>query len=118
MRPWSRPSSSGAIGWHSDQLTPVHPRGGRADRGEARDHPLDLHLDPLLGREEVRRFQAVVVGSPVHSGQWERDAVEFLLQRATLRMRGGRSGDSRDWQAIDSWTDEVARQLSTSGSVR
>ncbi|MCW2705160.1 MAG: hypothetical protein JWQ37_3155 [Blastococcus sp.] len=44
--------------------------------------------------------------------------VEFLLQRPNFRMRGGRSGDSRDWQAIDSWTDEVARQLSTSGSVR
>jgi hypothetical protein len=77
-----------------------------------------VHLDPLLGREEVLRFQAVVVGSPAYSGQWERDAVEFLPQRPTFRMRGGRSGDSRDRQAIDSWTDEIARQLSTSSSVR
>jgi menaquinone-dependent protoporphyrinogen oxidase len=77
-----------------------------------------VHPDPVLGREEVRRFQAVAAGSPVCSGQWERDAVEFLLQRPAFRMRGGRSGDSRDWQAIDSWTDEIARQLSTSGSVR
>ena len=44
--------------------------------------------------------------------------VELLLQRPTFRMRGGRSGDSRDWQAIDSWTDEIVRRLSTSGSVR
>jgi hypothetical protein len=59
----------------------------------------------------VRRFQAVVVGSPVHSGQWERDAVESLLQRPAFRMRGGRSGDSRDWPAIGSWTHEIARQM-------
>jgi menaquinone-dependent protoporphyrinogen oxidase len=153
---------------------------GVAERIAARlrDHGLDVHLDPLLGREEVGRFQAVVVGSPVYSGEWEREAVDFvrrnapalaghavwtfsvgwlghdkdgtppdarhldeihrlvparehrfflgaldaadlpLLQRLTFRMRGGRSGDSRDWPAIESWTDEIARQLTTSTTAR
>jgi menaquinone-dependent protoporphyrinogen oxidase len=141
-----------------------------------RDHGLDVHLDPLLGREEVGRFQAVVLGSPIYSGEWETEAVDFLrrnaraltghplwtfsvgwvgkggvthdakhldeihrlaqtldhrffvgaldaadlplFQRLTFRMRGGRSGDFRDWAAIDAWTDEIARQLASSTSVR
>ena len=41
-----------------------------------------------------------------------------LLQRLTFRMRGGRSGDFRDWAAIEGWTDEIARQLAAARSLR
>jgi menaquinone-dependent protoporphyrinogen oxidase len=140
-----------------------------------RDHGLAVHLDPLLGREEVGRFQAVVLGSPIYSGEWETEAIEFLrrnapalaghplwsfsvgwvgkdgtthdakhleeirrlaqdrehrffvgaldtsdlplVQRLAFRLRGGRSGDHRDWAAIDAWADEIARQLAASRSV-
>jgi menaquinone-dependent protoporphyrinogen oxidase len=151
---------------------------GVAERiaGRLRGHGLDVHLDPLLGREEVYRFQTVVLGSPIYSGEWEREAVDFLrrnqrglaghplwtysvgwvgkdgithdarhlediqrlaqarehrffvgaldsadlplFQRLAFRMRGGRSGDFRDWPAIDAWADEIARQLTWSPSVR
>jgi menaquinone-dependent protoporphyrinogen oxidase len=151
---------------------------GVAERIAARlrSHGLDVHLDPLLGREEVGRFQAVVLGSPIYSGAWETEAVDFLLrnasalaghplwtfsvgwvgkdgvthdakhldeiqrlapaqehrffvgaldssdlpglQRLAFRMRGGKSGDFRDWAAIDAWTDEIARQLTASAGAR
>ena len=152
---------------------------GVAERIAARmrDNSLDVHLDPLLGRERVDRFQAVVLGSPIYSGRWEQEAVDFvrrnapalaghavwtfsvgwpghgergpadatnlaevhatvpprdhrfflgaldasdlrLLQRLTFRLRGGQSGDFRDWAAIDAWTDEIARQLTASSSPR
>jgi menaquinone-dependent protoporphyrinogen oxidase len=151
---------------------------GVAERIAARlrSFGLEVHLDPLLGREEVSRFQAVVLGSPIYSGEWETEAVDFLrrnapalaghalwtfsvgwvgtdgtthdakhldeihslaqarehrffvgaldsadlplFQRLAFRMRGGKSGDFRDWAAIDAWTDEIARQLTASTSVR
>jgi menaquinone-dependent protoporphyrinogen oxidase len=150
---------------------------GVAERIAARlrQHGLNVHLDPLLGREEVGRFQAVVLGSALYSHEWEGEAVEFvrrnaatlaghpvwtfsvgwlghgggsgpedvpqdakhlaethrlvqardhrffvgaldaadlsLFQRLAFRMRGGKSGDFRDWAAIDTWADEIARQL-------
>ena len=149
---------------------------GVAERIAARlrSHGLDVHMDPLLGREQVGRFQGVVLGSPVYSRKWEREAVEFcrrnapalaghpvwtfsvgwagreddgaapdarhldevldlvearehrfflgaldtadlpFFQRLTFRLRGGRSGDFRDWAAIDAWTDEIARELTGS----
>jgi menaquinone-dependent protoporphyrinogen oxidase len=121
--------------------------------------------------------QAVVVGSPIYSGHWETEAVDFVRrnaralaghpvwtfsvgwpgrgdagpreaknlaavhrivpprehrfflgalnpadlrwsQRLTFRLRGGTSGDFRDWAAIDAWTDEIARQLTVSSSYR
>jgi menaquinone-dependent protoporphyrinogen oxidase len=43
---------------------------------------LDVHLDPLLGREQVGRFQAVVLGSPIYSHEWEREAVDFCRRNA------------------------------------
>ena len=152
---------------------------GIAERmaGRMRADGLDVHLDPLLGREEVGRFQAVVVGSPIYSGHWETEAVDFVRrnaralaghplwtfsvgwpghgdsgpreaknlpavhrivpprehrfflgalnsadlrwsQRLTFRLRGGTSGDFRDWAAIDAWTDEIGRQLTVSSSYR
>ena len=151
---------------------------GVAERIAARlrGHGLDVHMDPLLGREEVGRFQGVVLGSPIYGHRWETEAVEFchrnaqalsghpvwtfsvgwagrngatpdakhlddihrlvpvrdhrfflgaldpsdlpVFQRLSFRLRGGRSGDFRDWTAIDGWTDEIARQLITSRSVR
>lgn len=149
---------------------------GIAERiaGRMRADGLDVHLDPLLGREQVGRFQAVVLGSPIYSHAWEREAVEFcrrnaaaladhpvwtfsvgwpardstappedardlgevhrlvavrehrfflgavdaaelpVVQRLAFRMRGHRSGDLREWAAIDAWTDEIARQLTAS----
>ena len=121
------------------------------------------------------RFQAVVVGSPIYSGEWETEAVDFLrrnarslagrplwtfsvgwvgkdgttqdakhlaeirrlaqdrdhrffvggldsgelplFQRLAFRLRGGRSGDFRDWGAIDAWTAQIARQLTASTSA-
>ena len=143
-----------------------------------RGHGLEVHLDPLLGREQVGHFQAVVLGSPIYSGRWEREAVDFcsrnasaldghavwtfsvgwpgttpdgpapdarhldevhrlvparehryfhgalntadlrLVRRLSFRMRRGRTGDLRDWPAIDAWTDEIARQLTAPSSVR
>src|SRR3954452_18242131 len=47
-----------------------------------RENGLDVHLDPLLGREQVWGFQAVVVGSPIYSGKWERVAVDFFRRNA------------------------------------
>jgi len=149
---------------------------GIAERiaGRMRAGGLDVHLDPLLGREQVGRFQAVVLGSPIYSHEWEPEAVDFCrrnaaaladhpvwtfsvgwpahgstapppdarnlaevhrlvavrdhrfflgaldpaelpaLQRLVFRMRGRTSGDLRDWAAIDSWTDEIGRQLTAS----
>ncbi|MGZ4539941.1 MAG: flavodoxin domain-containing protein [Blastococcus sp.] len=57
---------------------------GVAERIAARlrAHGFDVHLDPLLGREDVRRFEAVVVGSPVYSGHWEDEAVAFVRRNA------------------------------------
>ena len=57
---------------------------GVAERIAARlrSNGRDVHLDPLLGREEVYRFEAVVLGSPIYSGAWEADAVDFLLRNA------------------------------------
>src|SRR4051812_12257196 len=137
---------------------------------------LDVHLDPLLGREQVGRFQAVVLGSPIYSHEGEREAGEFcrrnapplaghpvwtfsvgwpahgtdtipdarnlaevhqlvavrehrfflgaldstelpVVQRLVFRMRGRTSGDLRDWTAIDAWTDEIARQLTSSPTM-
>jgi menaquinone-dependent protoporphyrinogen oxidase len=137
-----------------------------------RDHGLDVHLDPLLGREQVGRFQGVVLGSPIYSGRWERESIDFcrrnaqalaghpvwtfsvgwpgtgegaperdakhldevhrlvqvrehryfhgaldaadlpLVQRLAFRMRSGRTGDLRDWAAIDAWAAAIARELS------
>ena len=136
-----------------------------------RSHGMEVHLDPLLGREQVGHFQAVVLGSPIYSRRWERESVDFcrrnarslaghavwtfsvgwpgtaadtttrdarhldevhrlvparghryfhgaldaadlpLVQRLVFRMRRGRTGDLRDWAAIDAWTDEIARRL-------
>jgi menaquinone-dependent protoporphyrinogen oxidase len=152
---------------------------GIAERiaGRMRAGGLDVHLDPLLGQEQVGRFQAVVLGSPIYSHEWEREAVDFcrrnatalaghpvwtfsvgwpahgstappadarnlaevhqlvavrehqfflgaldsaelpLFQRLVFRMRGRTSGDLRDWAAIDAWTDEIARQLTSSSSA-
>jgi menaquinone-dependent protoporphyrinogen oxidase len=45
-------------------------------------HGFGVHLDPLLGQEEVRRFEAVVLGSPVYGGQWETEAVGFVRRNA------------------------------------
>jgi menaquinone-dependent protoporphyrinogen oxidase len=45
-------------------------------------HGYRVHLDPLLGREEVRRFGAVVLGSAVYGGRWEDDAVGFVRRNA------------------------------------
>jgi menaquinone-dependent protoporphyrinogen oxidase len=45
-------------------------------------HGYGVHLDPLLGREAVRRFEAVVLGSPVYGGQWEDEAVGFMRRNA------------------------------------
>ena len=44
---------------------------GVAERIAARlqSHGREVHLDPLLGREEVYRFEAVVLGSPIYSGR-------------------------------------------------
>jgi menaquinone-dependent protoporphyrinogen oxidase len=57
---------------------------GIAERiaGRMRADGLDVHLDPLLGREQVGRFQAVVLGSPLYSGQWESEAVDFCRRNA------------------------------------
>jgi len=57
---------------------------GVAERIAARlqTHGYAVHLDPLLGREEVTRFEAVVLGSPIYSGAWETEAVDFLLRNA------------------------------------
>jgi len=137
-----------------------------------RNHGLEVHLDPLLGREQVGHFQAVVLGSPIYGSRWEREAVDFcrrnaaaltghavwtfsvgwpgiagdpgqerdarhldevhrlvperehryfhgaldgadlpLLQRVAFRLRRGRTGDLRDWPAIDAWADGIAQQL-------
>jgi menaquinone-dependent protoporphyrinogen oxidase len=58
---------------------------GIAERiaGRMRAEGLDVHLDPLLGREQVGRFQAVVVGSPIYSHDWEREAVDFCRRNAS-----------------------------------
>jgi menaquinone-dependent protoporphyrinogen oxidase len=45
-------------------------------------HGYDVHLDPLLGRENVSRFEAVVLGSPVYGGHWEDEAVGFVRRNA------------------------------------
>jgi menaquinone-dependent protoporphyrinogen oxidase len=57
---------------------------GVAERIAARmrGNGLDVHLDPLLGRERVDRFQAVVLGSPIYSGRWEQEAVDFVRRNA------------------------------------
>jgi len=58
---------------------------GIAERiaGRMRADGLDVHLDPLLGREQVGRFQAVVLGSPIYSHRWEREALDFCRRNAT-----------------------------------
>jgi menaquinone-dependent protoporphyrinogen oxidase len=48
-----------------------------------RAHGFDVHLDPLLGREDVHRFEAVVLGSPVYGGHWEEEAIDFVRRNAT-----------------------------------
>src|SRR3954471_3766045 len=57
---------------------------GVAERIAARlrTHGLDVHMDPLLGREEVGRFQGVVLGSPIYGQTWETEAVEFCHRNA------------------------------------
>ena len=47
-----------------------------------RAHGFDVHLDPLLGRENVGRFEAVVLGSPVYGGHWEEEAIDFVRRNA------------------------------------
>ncbi|MGY1804128.1 flavodoxin domain-containing protein [Blastococcus sp. SYSU D00922] len=135
-----------------------------------RSHGFEVHLDPLLGREQVGHFQAVVLGSPIYGRRWEREAVDFcrrnaaalaghavwtfsvgwpgtadgqerdarhldevhrlvparehhyfhgalaardlpLVRRVAFGMRRGRTGDLRDWPAIDAWADAIAAQL-------
>ena len=86
---------------------------GVAERIAARmrGNGLDVHLDPLLGRERVDRFQAVVLGSPIYSGAWETDAVDFLLRNARA-LAGhplwtfsvgwvGRNGVTHDAKGLD-----------------
>jgi menaquinone-dependent protoporphyrinogen oxidase len=41
-----------------------------------------VHVDPLLGRAEVHRFEAVVLGSAVYGGHWEDEAVGFVRRNA------------------------------------
>ena len=57
---------------------------GVAERIAARlrSHGLDVHMDPLLGREQVGHFQAVVLGSPVYHRTWETEAVDFCRRNA------------------------------------
>jgi menaquinone-dependent protoporphyrinogen oxidase len=86
---------------------------GVAERIAARlgSHGRDVHLDPLLGREEVYRFEAVVLGSPIYSGAWETEAVDFLLRNArALAGRPlwtfsvgwvGKNGITHDAQGLD-----------------
>ena len=47
-------------------------------------HGFGVHLDPLLGREEVGRFDAVVLGSAVYGGNWEPEAVGFVGRNAAV----------------------------------
>jgi menaquinone-dependent protoporphyrinogen oxidase len=44
----------------------------------------EVHRDPLLGREGVARFDAVVLGSPVYSGHWEDEAIGFVRRNAAV----------------------------------
>ena len=69
---------------------------GVAERIAARlrSHGRDVHLDPLLGREEVDRFEAVVLGSPIYSGAWETEAVDFLLGATPAPWPDTRCGPS------------------------
>jgi menaquinone-dependent protoporphyrinogen oxidase len=57
---------------------------GVAERIAARleAHGFEVHRDPLLGREGVARFEAVVLGSPVYSGHWEDEAIGFIRRNA------------------------------------
>ena len=57
---------------------------GIAERiaGRMRAGGLDVHLDPLLGREQVGHFQAVVLGSPIYSRAWEPEAIDFCRRNA------------------------------------
>ena len=89
---------------------------GVAERIAARmrGNGLDVHLDPLLGRERVDRFQAVVLGSPIYSGRWEQEAVDFvrrngpaLAGHAVWTFSVGWPGHGRRGQADAKSLDEV-----------
>ena len=71
-----------------------------------------MHLDPLLGRENVSRFEAVVLGSPVYGGHWEDEAVGFVRRNAAALAGRPLWTFSVGWQAHhrgllrkESWSD-------------
>lgn len=86
---------------------------GIAERiaGRMRADGLDVHLDPLLGREQVGRFQAVVLGSPIYSHAWEREAVDFCRRNATALAGHPVWTFSVGWPAHGSDQPEDARNL-------
>jgi hypothetical protein len=81
-------------------------RLGRQGRDDARREAPGRDPPPRPGREH-RFFVGALDASDLP-----------LVQRLAFRMRGGRSGDHRDWAEIDAWADEIARQLAASRSVR
>ncbi|QCO98291.1 flavodoxin [Arthrobacter sp. 24S4-2] len=50
-------------------------------------------------------------GHNLFSGVYKADQMPAPL-RIVFRLARGRFGDLRDWDAVDSWTDEIADQLS------
>ena len=69
---------------------------------------------------DARHLDEVHDPVPAHEHRFFLGALDTadlpLLQRLTFRLRGGRSGDHRDWAAVDAWADEIARQLAASRS--
>lgn len=75
-------------------------------------HGFAVHLDPLLGREDVHRFEAVVLGSAVYNGRWEDEAVGFVRRNAATLAERPLWTFSVGWQAHhrgllrkESWSD-------------
>jgi menaquinone-dependent protoporphyrinogen oxidase len=66
-------------------------------------------------RDSITGRDLVVLGAPIYSRRWDRDAHRFMFGRVDLaRRRGGPRRDRRDWEAIRGWANSIAALASKS----
>jgi hypothetical protein len=65
-----------------------------------------------------RAFDGLVLGSAVHDMAWLPPALAMLREvaeppghRLFYRALGGRTGDHRNWPAIEGWSDAILAEL-------
>jgi menaquinone-dependent protoporphyrinogen oxidase len=74
-----------------------------ADRG------LTVEVKKLQDVDDLKRDEAVVLGSAIFYGRWMKEAIRFVDAHA--KMARCREGDWRDFETVDDWAAAIAHEL-------